>query len=74
VEAALEVLGKNMIKNNKQYRITKLQLKKFKRALLEISKKDSNPMLLKIAQDALKSECIIFKKDIKKYEAKKLKN
>lgn len=64
-----------MIKNDRQYRITKTQAEKFQKALdtLSVSPADENvhPMLRKAQKDAIKSQLDDLKIQISDYEALK---
>ena len=57
-----------MIKNEKQYGVTKNNLKKFQDAIKVISESSSskNPLLLKLQIDSIQSEIDIFEEEIKK--------
>lgn len=60
-----------MIKNERQYRIAKVQAEKFEFALTKIepvSSKKIHPILLKAQEDALRSQLDDLKKEIKEYE------
>ncbi|MEM5564739.1 helix-turn-helix transcriptional regulator [Psychroserpens sp. AS72] len=60
-----------MIKNEKQYRISKGKLKKFNEALDLIKKADNNgihPLLIKAQIDSIDSQIEEFKHDISEYE------
>lgn len=62
-----------MIKNEKQYGITKNNLKKFQDAIKVISESSSskNPLLLKLQIDSIQSQIDVFEKEIKMYEGLK---
>jgi transcriptional regulator with XRE-family HTH domain len=62
-----------MIKNEKQYGVTKNNLKKFQDAIKVISESSSskNPLLLKLQIDSIQSEIDIFEEEIKTYEGLK---
>lgn len=62
-----------MIKNEKQYGVTKNNLKKFKDAIKVISGSSSskNPLLLKLQIDSVQSQIDIFEEEIKMYEGLK---
>ena len=62
-----------MIKNEREYRITKAQAKKFEQALAQLSKERSigkgmHPRLAKAQKDALQSQLDSLTKQIKDYE------
>jgi DNA-binding XRE family transcriptional regulator len=59
-----------MIRNERQYKITKSQIKKFKEALKEFNKQKSeaHPILVKAQKDAMKSELSVLESHIKDYE------
>lgn len=59
-----------MIKNEKQYRVTKNNLKKFKEALsIIITSSDSkNTLLLKLQTDSIQSQIDVFEQEIEIYE------
>lgn len=59
-----------MIKNERQYKITKGQINKFKAALekFEKQKPKAHPMLVKAQKDAMKSELAVLKVQVKDYE------
>lgn len=59
-----------MIRNERQYKITKSQIKKFKEALKEFNKQKSeaHPMLVKTQKDAMKSELSVLESQVKDYE------
>jgi len=60
-----------MIKNEKQYRITKNELKKFKQTLDILSKTDNSnihPLLVKAQRDSIESQIQEFNEDIEEYE------
>ena len=59
-----------MIKNQRQYLITKAQLEKFQKALKEFGGQDSkiHPKLLKAQKDAMASQAHELKKQIDEYE------
>ncbi len=62
-----------MIKNEKQYKITKTQIKKFEDALTQIAErkgktKDIHPLLLKAQEDALRSQLNDLHNQIAEYE------
>jgi len=62
-----------MIKNEKQYGVTKSNLKKFQDAIKVITKSSSskNPLLLKLQIDSIQSQIDIFEEEIKMYEGLK---
>ncbi len=62
-----------MIKNEKQYGVTKNNLKKFQDAIKVISESSSskNPLLLKLQIDSIQSQIDIFEEEIKIYEGLK---
>ena len=59
-----------MIRNERQYIITKSQVKKFKKALDDFIKQGSNthPMLIKAQKEALESQLSELKDQVKEYE------
>jgi ribosome-binding protein aMBF1 (putative translation factor) len=61
-----------MIKNDRQYNITKTQAKKFAKALRGISKKESpqniHPALAKAQREAIKSQYEELQQELKEYE------
>jgi DNA-binding XRE family transcriptional regulator len=59
-----------MIKNEKQYRITKNQIKKFNEALEVVreTQKNEDPLLLKLQIDSIESQIESLEKEIKEYE------
>jgi ribosome-binding protein aMBF1 (putative translation factor) len=58
-----------MIRNERQYRITKAQAEKFSRALEEASARTStNPLLHQLGQDAIRSQLQDLQRDLQKYE------
>jgi DNA-binding XRE family transcriptional regulator len=59
-----------MIRNERQYKITKAQIKKFKEALEKFEKQKSkaHPMLVKAQKDAMKSELAVLEGQVKDYE------
>lgn len=62
-----------MIKNEKQYGITKNNLKKFQDAIKVISesRNSKNPLLLKLQIDSIQSQIDIFEEEMKMYEGLK---
>lgn len=63
-----------MIKNDRQFRITKAQVARFELALKELAaspKKDVHPALRKAEADALKSQLQDLRKEIEEYNALK---
>ncbi|WP_395052739.1 helix-turn-helix domain-containing protein [Flavobacterium sp.] len=62
-----------MIKNEKQYSVTKNNLKKFQNALKVINEsiKSKNPLLLKLQVNSIQSQIDIFEEEIKMYEGLK---
>ena len=62
-----------MIKNEKQYGVTKNNLKKFQDAIKVILESNSskNPLLLKLQLDSIQSQIDIFEEEIKMYEGLK---
>lgn len=62
-----------MIKNEKQYGVTKNNLKKFQNALKVIieSTISKNPLLLKLQVDSIQSQIDIFEEEIEMYEGLK---
>jgi len=59
-----------MIRNERQYKITKGQIKKFKSALEEFEKQKpkAHPMLVKAQKDAMSSELAVLEGQVKDYE------
>jgi ribosome-binding protein aMBF1 (putative translation factor) len=59
-----------MIRNQRQYIITKARAKKFKKALDDFNKEKSNahPMLVKAQKDAIKGELAVLEDQVKEYE------
>lgn len=65
-----------MIKNERQYRITKAQIDKFSRALEELAEQSQSnqkvhPILQKAQADALQSQLTDLRKQLEEYEALK---
>jgi transcriptional regulator with XRE-family HTH domain/Zn-dependent peptidase ImmA (M78 family) len=65
-----------MIKNEKQYRVTQSQTKKFEEALTQLTQnlsknKEVHPLLLKAQQDALQSQLNDLREELLEYEALK---
>lgn len=62
-----------MIKNEKQYGVTKNNLKKFEDAIKVISNSSNsvNPLLIKLQIDSIQSQIDIFEKELKMYEGLK---
>ena len=61
-----------MIKNERQYRITKAQMRKFEGALTELAQtKDKNihPLLQKAHQDTLRSQYEELRMQVEEYDA-----
>ena len=63
-----------MIKNERQYAVTKGQVENFARALAQLQSKmsrhtDVDPLLLKAEQDALRSQLAELRAEMKAYEA-----
>jgi DNA-binding XRE family transcriptional regulator len=62
-----------MIKNERQYRITKAQAQKFKQALAQLMQaevaKQENPLLWQVQGDALSSQINDLQEELKEYEA-----
>lgn len=63
-----------MIKNERQYRITKAQVQKFEQALAELAeypeeKKQENLLLWQVQMSALASQCDDLKAEIAEYDA-----
>lgn len=56
-----------MIKNQRQYKITKTHLDKFKEAFLNLENKDVIP-LIELEKSALQSQIIDLKRDIDAYD------
>ena len=59
-----------MIRNERQYIITKAQIKKFRKVLSEFNKQKSNAhsMLVKAQKDAMESELAALENQVKEYE------
>src|SRR5437867_12931776 len=61
-----------MIKNERQYRITKSQVEKFKESLSNLESKleepNVDPRLIKIQKDALKSQLSDLQREIQEYD------
>lgn len=58
-----------MIRNERQYRITKTQAQKFEEALNGLmSRRDGDPLLLQLESDALESQLEELREQIEKYE------
>ena len=59
-----------MIRNERQYKITKAQIKKFKEALEKFDKQKSkaHPVLVKAQKDAMKSEIAVLEGQVIDYE------
>jgi ribosome-binding protein aMBF1 (putative translation factor) len=65
-----------MIKNERQYRITKAQSQKFEKALAELvkcaeDKKQENPILFEAQMSAVESQLEDLREELKEYEALK---
>jgi transcriptional regulator with XRE-family HTH domain len=62
-----------MIKNEKQYGVTKNNLKKFQDAIKVISESSTskNPLLLKLQIDSIQSQIDVFEEEIEMYESLK---
>jgi len=59
-----------MIRNERQYRITKAQAEKFARALAEVPKRAAkNRLLARLETDALRSQLKDLQQELKEYEA-----
>jgi ribosome-binding protein aMBF1 (putative translation factor) len=62
-----------MIKNERQYRITKAQAQKFEQALAQLMQskvaKQENPLLWQVQGDALSSQINDLQEELKEYEA-----
>ncbi len=61
-----------MIKNERQYRITKAQAEKFEKTMKEMTKspeREVSPVLRKAQIDAMKSQLSDLRRDIEEYEA-----
>jgi ribosome-binding protein aMBF1 (putative translation factor) len=62
-----------MIKNERQYRITKAQAQKFEQALAQLMQaevaKQENPLLWQVQRDALSSQMNDLQEELKEYEA-----
>jgi len=59
-----------MIRNERQYRITKGQIRKFREAIAKFEKQNpkSHPMLVRAQKDAMKSELNVLEGQVKDYE------
>lgn len=60
-----------MIKNDKQYQVTKNRLKEFNESLSQLQIDESNvvdPLFKKIQEEALKSQILQFEKELEEYE------
>ncbi len=59
-----------MIRNERQYIITKAQIKKFRKTLGEFNKQKSSvhPVLVKAQKDAMESELAVLENQVKQYE------
>ena len=59
-----------MIRNERQYIITKAQIKKFRKTLGEFNKQKSNAhqMLVKAQKEAMESELAVLENQVKEYE------
>lgn len=59
-----------MIRNERQYKITKSQINKFKESLKEYDRQEpkAHPMLVKAQKDAMKSELSMLAGQVKEYE------
>lgn len=59
-----------MIRNGRQYIITKAQIKKFRKTLGEFNKQKSSvhPVLVKAQKDAMESELAVLENQVKEYE------
>lgn len=60
-----------MIKNERQYRVTKAQADKFERALSDLTSRPLNgthPLLRKAEEDALRSQLVDLRTDLEEYE------
>ena len=62
-----------MIKNERQYKITRVQAERFNKALrvLEVEQRDAgevHPLLLKARKDALRSQLTELESDLREYE------
>lgn len=61
-----------MIKNDRQYNITKTQAEKFAKALRDVSKRTSvqgiHPVLAKAQQEAMENQCEELQHELKEYE------
>jgi HTH-type transcriptional regulator/antitoxin HipB len=60
-----------MIKNDKQYQVTKNRLKEFEGMLEEIDNENLDPIYKKIEMDAVQSQIIQFEREIEDYESLK---
>ncbi len=56
-----------MIKNERQHKITKSYLEKFKKALLDLEKKDATP-LTELEKNAIKSQIVDLEREIGEYD------
>lgn len=64
-----------MIKNERQYKITKRWLRDFKSALKQVAQKepDVDPLLIEVEMNAIRSQISEFKNDIRQYERLKVR-
>ena len=65
-----------MIKNERQYRITKTQAERFERTLVELRRDDAeegdvHPLLAKAREDAVTSQLAELKSELREYESLK---
>ena len=57
-----------MIKNDKQYQVTKSRLQDFKKSMQELETQEIDPLLKELQQKAMASQIIDFEEEIKEYE------
>ncbi len=63
-----------MIKNDKQYKITKSRLKEFKKGLKNLSEQEMDPAWRELSEGSIKSQIEDFEKEIHEYELLKQGN
>lgn len=57
-----------MIKNEKQYQITKNRMKEFEESLVTIEASEIDPLMRKLQEGAIRSQLEDFRREIKEYE------
>ena len=60
-----------MIKNDKEYQVTKSRLNDFEESLLATEKEKTDPLLKELYVDSIKSEIVELQKQIIEYENSK---